>query len=87
MSDKRYVRGWGNLWKNRLPRAHKHLHAALQALSDDDGKLAVDPELTIAQRDLKHTIEWHITKAQTGIDMLQNEATLYGSIQESQTKD
>jgi hypothetical protein len=84
---KRYVRGWGNTWDNRLPRADKHLHAALQALDDDGGKLAVDPELTHAQRGLKHTVEWHIKQAQTGIDMLQTEATFYESLQESQTQD
>jgi MoxR-like ATPase len=43
MSD-RYVRGHGNTWDNRLPRADGHLLSALQALDDDDGKLAVDPE-------------------------------------------
>lgn len=85
--SERYVRGHGNTWDNRLPRAEGHLLAALQALNDDDGRLAVDPELSQSQRSLKYDIEWHIKQAQTGIDMLQNEATLYESIQESQTED
>ena len=85
MSD-RYVLGWGNTWDNRLPRAQDHLTAALQALNDADGKLAVDPELDQSQRSLKYDIEWYIKQAQTGINQLQNEAT-YESLQESQTED
>ena len=84
--SERDVRGWGNTWDTRLPRADQHLISALQALSDDDGKLAVDPELNQSQRSLKHIIEWHIKQAQNGIDTLQNEAT-YESLQESQTQD
>jgi hypothetical protein len=85
MSD-RYVRGHGNTWDNRLPRADGHLLSALQALDDDDGKLAVDPELDQSQRGVKYDIEWHIRQAQLGIDTLQNQAT-YESLQESQTQD
>ena len=85
MSD-RYMRGHGNTWDNRLPRAADHLAAAMQALDDDDGKLVVEPDLTHSQRSLKHTIEWHIRQAQTGIDVMQTEAT-YESLQESQTQD
>jgi hypothetical protein len=58
----------------------------LQALDDDGGKLAVDPELDQSQRGVKHDIEWHIRQAQLGIDTLQNQAT-YESLQESQTQD